>query len=141
MRNCIRNVRRRGEWRVACTRVRACVCSVVNRDYCEAETFNVSCAKTTTTTSTSAGPGSLHEVLLIRHALYGRMKLGRCVLHDYGYVGCYANVTSHLETLCTGNVSCQVHIPDAGLDKANPCPRDLKTYLQVSYECVPGSLT
>ena len=39
-------------------------------EYCNLETFNVSC---------DAG-----EVILIEHALYGRMKKGRCVQNDLG---------------------------------------------------------
>ena len=44
------------------------------RDYCETETFNASCR-----------PG---EVIVIKSAHYGRMRLGRCVKKDLGYIGC-----------------------------------------------------
>jgi Galactose binding lectin domain len=101
-----------------------CFFPVELKEYCEAETFNASCADS--------------QVLLIREALYGRMRLGRCVIHDYGYVGCFADVASHLDALCSGNRTCRIHIPDAELDRANPCPKDFKTYLEVSYECVTG---
>jgi len=103
----------------------ACVQSVEKREYCEAETFVASCPES--------------QVLLIRQALYGRMKLGRCVIHDYGYVGCQADVSTHIDAQCSGNRTCRIHIPDVELDRVNPCPKDFKTYLQVSYECITGS--
>ena len=75
---------------------------------------------------------------MVTDAVYGRMKYGRCVKRDYGYVGCSADVIAHLDSMCSGLASCEVHIPDPALDRANPCPKDLKTYLDVSYECVHG---
>ena len=95
-------------------------------EYCEAETFRAQCL-----------PGA---VVVMRHAQYGRMKEGRCVILDYGYVGCAADVMPHLDTICSGRHSCEVRIPDASLDRADPCPKDLKTYLLASYECVTGKL-
>jgi len=97
---------------------------LVLKEYCEAETFRASCPP-------------LH-VILIRKALYGRMRLGRCVIRDYGYVGCHADILVHMDAQCSGSAMCEVRIPDAVLDRANPCPKDFKTYLEVSYECVPG---
>ena len=64
--------------------------------------------------------------------------MGRCVILNYGYVGCKAEVLPHLDAICSGRPSCEVRIPDASLDSANLCPKDLKTYLQASYECVTG---
>ena len=97
---------------------------IVQSEYCEAETFRASCP--------------LSTVIIIRRALYGRMRLGRCVLRDYGYVGCFADVVTHIDAVCSGRRACSVRIPDAVLDRANPCPKDFKTYLLVSYDCVPG---
>lgn len=45
------------------------------RDFCETETFNASCRQ--------------GEVIVMKSALYGRMRLGRCVRKDLGYIGCY----------------------------------------------------
>ena len=47
--------------------------SVGVRDYCETETFNASCHH--------------GEVIVMKSALYGRMRLGRCVRKDLGYIG------------------------------------------------------
>lgn len=68
------------------------------------------------------------------------MRLGRCVIRDYGYVGCHADILVHMDAQCSGNTACEVRIPDAVLDRTNPCPKDFKTYLEVSYECVPGTV-
>ena len=97
----------------------------VQSEYCEAETFRASCPNST--------------VIVIRRALYGRMRLGRCVLRDYGYVGCFADVVAHMDAICSGRRACSIRIPDAMLDRANPCPKDFKTYLLISYDCVPGA--
>ena len=43
-------------------------------EYCESENFSPECGK--------------QEVVVMEHARYGRMELGRCVETDYGYVGC-----------------------------------------------------
>jgi len=96
----------------------------VQSEYCEAETFRASCPFST--------------LVVVRTALYGRMRLGRCVLRDYGYVGCFADVVRHMDVICSGRRTCSVRIPDAMLDRANPCPKDFKTYLLISYDCVPG---
>jgi hypothetical protein len=44
-----------------------------------------------------------------------------------------------MDAQCSGNAACEVRIPDAVLDRSNPCPKDFKTYLEISYECVPGA--
>ncbi len=45
------------------------------RDYCETELFNATCRT--------------GEVIMMKTAHYGRMRLGRCVRKDLGYIGCY----------------------------------------------------
>jgi len=41
------------------------------------------------------------------------MRLGRCVLRDYGYVGCFADVVAHMDVICSGRRTCSIRIPDA----------------------------
>jgi len=48
-------------------------------DYCDTESFRASC-------------NSQDEVVMIERAVYGRMRLGRCVEMDMGHVGCQSNV-------------------------------------------------
>lgn len=107
-----------------CTKVRLVFVCSVHKDYCEAETFKASC------------PSS--QVVVVRSALYGRMRIGRCVFRSYGHIGCSADVLTHMDVMCSGSTSCDIRIPDTTLDRANTCPKDLKTYLEVSYDCVTG---
>ena len=52
---------------------------VVDQDACQWESYKAECGA--------------DEVVVIEAALYGRMSYGRCVKRDYGYVGCFADVT------------------------------------------------
>ena len=94
-------------------------------DYCDTETFRASCS-------------SQDEVVMIDRAAYGRMRLGRCVETDMGHVGCQADVIQVADRRCSGRTSCEVRVPDAELEKARPCLRELKTYLEITYRCLTG---
>lgn len=71
-------------------------------------------------------------------ARYGRMRLGRCVKNDLGYVGCFTDVLDLVDSRCSGKSQCEFQIPDPELDKLQPCLEDLKSYLEASYRCVKG---
>ena len=94
------------------------------QEYCTNEKFTARCAK--------------DEVILIQKAQYGRMRQGRCITGVYGHtMGCYADVTTHLENLCSGHSNCSVVV--GTLDTvAQPCDLDFKAYLEASYKCVKG---
>ena len=94
-------------------------------EYCQWDVFNASCPR--------------GEVIVMESAQYGRMELGRCLLKDYGYVGCGDSVLPYLDSKCSGRRSCTINIPDRVLDKVLPCPGDLKSYLQASYTCIKGT--
>ena len=93
-------------------------------EFCATETFNASC---------KAG-----QVILMTHAYYGRMRRGRCVTKDYGSLGCAKDVIEKVDARCSGRRQCEIHVPDADLDKTQPCPNDLKPYLDANYKCVTG---
>jgi len=93
--------------------------------YCETETFNATCD----------APG---DVILVTHALYGRMRLSRCTKIDYGHIGCSSDVTELADSRCSGRQACEIAIPDALFAKSQPCPEDLKPYLEVGYTCLTG---
>ena len=76
------------------------------------------------------------HVILLTHALFGRMRVSKCVRVDYGHVGCAVDVMWLLDARCSGRRSCQIAVPDAELAKEDVCPRDLKSYLEVAYRCV-----
>ena len=95
------------------------------REYCQFESFNVTCPE--------------NSVILLKTASYGRMRVGHCVQKQYEGPNqpCKADVLHYLDPRCSGRRSCDVPIPE--LEKiASPCPTDLKSYLEASYECVQG---
>ena len=92
------------------------------KEFCHNEMFAADCP-----------PGTL---ILMTSAVYGRMRLGRCVKTDFGYLGCYVDVIGHVHERCSGRRVCRVPIPDSILDLTIPCNDDLKSYLDASYSCV-----
>ena len=56
----------------------------VIQEYCQWEVFNASCSR--------------GEVIVIQAAQYGRMELGRCLLRDYGYIGCGKSVLTYVDS-------------------------------------------
>lgn len=77
-------------------------------------------------------------MIVIRSARYGRMKIGRCVSADLGYVGCSADVLDLVDALCSGRRSCAVPVPHQALAARSACMHELKLYLEVSYSCLKG---
>lgn len=103
-----------------------CPVGHVFTESCMMETFNASC------------PLTPLSVLLLHSALYGRMRIGRCVTSGFGYIGCKTDVRQYLDSKCSGRRECQIALPDPILFKRQPCPPDLTAYLEVTYACVPG---
>ena len=75
---------------------------------------------------------------MIRTARYGRMRIGRCVKTDFGFVGCYADVADIVATRCSGRRRCSLRVPDPLFEKTTGCNAEFKSYLEVSYTCAPG---
>ena len=71
-------------------------------------------------------------------AMYGRMRIGRCVESDLGYLGCSSDILDLADRKCSGKKTCEIRIPDGDLDKVNTCYKELKVYLEASYRCVRG---
>lgn len=94
------------------------------REYCLTETFKAQC-----------GEG---EVILIAEARFGRIRLGRCLTKNFGYLGCSRDVVAYLDSKCGGRRQCEFSVSDADLVRTKPCPPDLASYLEASYICVPG---
>ena len=100
------------------------VSGVYGGDYCDTEVFRAECAE--------------GEVIIIRKALYGRLKVGRCVEIDMGYIPCFSDVLLAADRRCSGKRVCEIRVPDAEFESTRPCLKELKTYLEASYECVQG---
>ncbi len=96
------------------------------RDYCQFESFDASC--------------DTDEVILMKSARYGRMRVGRCVARDYGYISCAADVLEEMDRRCSGSRKCHFNIPTLR-ETYQPCPKDLTAYLEASYSCVKGTFS
>lgn len=105
-------------------RIRMSVCLYCSIDYCSTESFHAHCPSGT--------------VVLMTSARYGRMRLGRCVRVDFGFIGCSTDVIHILDRHCSGRTECRLRVPDAEMDDTRPCLGDLTRYLEASYECIPG---
>ena len=93
------------------------------KEYCQLENFDASCPD--------------GAVILMKHAEYGRMNLGRCLTRDY-YVGCVADVITQMDQKCSGRRQCHVPVPEHSLLRALACPTDLVAYLDADYTCITG---
>jgi len=101
-------------------------------EYCLLETFRPECWK--------------NEVIVMEEAIYGRRHIGKCIEPEEvegvednpQYLGCHANVLSLLDTKCSGKKQCEVHVPDADLQRTKPCRKGLTLFLEVRYTCVEG---
>lgn len=96
------------------------------REYCETDRFTASCQD--------------DEVIFMERALYGRMRLGRCVKQDLGFIGCYQDVLGLANWKCSGRRHCSILIPDPDFDTTKPCLQELKTFFEASYICLKGEL-
>ena len=94
------------------------------QEFCHLETFNASCPHNT--------------VIVMQSARYGRMKVGRCVKRNLGYVGCAVDVTRYIDAHCSGRQACSLSIIDLAKTEMRPCPDDVTSYLEASYQCLPG---
>lgn len=94
-------------------------------EYCDTEVLRAECSD--------------GEVLVLEKAVYGRMKIGRCVEIPMGNVGCFTDVLRLADRRCSGRRVCELRVPDAEFEASHPCLRELKTYLEASYTCIKGA--
>ena len=94
------------------------------REYCQGEDFMASCNK--------------GEVITMTTAMYGSMKIGRCLEDDYGHLGCAADVMDIADRECSGRKECTIKVPNKDMDSNRKCLRDLARYLEISYRCQKG---
>lgn len=94
------------------------------REFCDWETANATC------------PGR-DELVVVRSARYGRLRLNRCAAKSYGNLGCGADVTAMFASTCSARRSCHVTVISLhGIHTT--CPSDLKAYVELTYDCVKG---
>ncbi len=51
----------------------------------------------------------------------------------------FLNLYSFADQSCSGRVSCDLDVHDF-IKLFHPCPRELSSYLEASYICIPGKL-
>ena len=75
------------------------------------------------------------------NALYGHIKIGRCVDRDLvGHLGCYTDQLAVMDRKCSGKNKCEVSFRDADMEGEFPCElsKALARYLEASYVCQNG---
>ncbi|ESO11577.1 hypothetical protein HELRODRAFT_166585 [Helobdella robusta] len=80
------------------------------------------------------------DIIFVTSAFFGRMRQGPCVQSNFGYLGCFNDVTGHVHRRCSGRQTCSIRLPDSNLLERTkaPCNDDLKSYLEVNFTCVTG---
>ena len=109
-------------WAYVAQEIHLTITPLCSTDYCM-ELFNPSC---------EAG-----SVVIMQHALYGRMSRGECVTTDSG-LGCYNEELQHLDRECSGKQSCEMFIPNQALTSKLTCLQDLSPYLEAAFSCQKG---
>ena len=74
----------------------------------------------------------------MQQAQYGRMKVGRCVPRDLGYIGCASDVREHFDSICTGKRGCRLQVGPVDIPSTQGCIKGLERYLEASFTCVSG---
>ena len=96
-------------------------------EYCTFEVFKANCAP--------------DHVVVMTTAMYGRMRLGRCVTRDYGQLGCGLSVIGVLDRYCSGRRSCEMPPIYTSFKEENlavNCHDDLPLFLLAEYRCING---
>lgn len=75
----------------------------------------------------------------MKHALYGRMKTGRCIKSTENINGCSANELLYFDQKCSGRHACEIFIPDPSLTLKQSCLQGWTSYLEASYVCQKGN--
>ena len=93
-------------------------------EYCAGENFEAKCGE--------------NEVIVVEKASYGRMRIGKCVKRDFGYLGCQADILYHMDGICSGRRQCTlIKIPDQTLRDTRPCS-ELESYIHAAHFCQKG---
>jgi len=104
-------------------------------EFCHLETFRARCHH--------------GDVVVMDTALFGRMRVGRCITSD-AYLtalqqldptslGCSADVLAYMDQVCSGRSSCDVSVASPALYEFRPCPGQLMMYLEATYSCLTGT--
>ena len=59
----------------------------------------------------------------------------------FPFTGCKIDILKYMDTKCSGRITCEVKVSaivDDIPDRSQPCPKDLRNYLEASYTCIKG---
>ena len=100
-------------------------CAGLPNEYCQEDYYDTQCAD--------------NQVILMKFADYGRMRIGKCVKDNYGHLGCSSDVTPVMNALCSGRQKCRFQVFDYDNRlSSSQCPDDIESYLQASHTCQEG---
>ena len=94
-------------------------------EICYGDYFNPSCGS--------------DEILLMQQAQYGRMRIGKCIEEDLGFLGCQVNILNHMDGFCSGKRQCNILITRQNIPTTEGCRKGLEKYLDASFECARGT--
>ena len=94
-------------------------------EFCLDESFVANCAS--------------DEVIVINNALFGRMKVGKCISESLAFfMGCFSNVLTFMEQHCSGRSTCLLPVSSL-IPNFKNCTSQLGSYLEVDYSCLKGN--
>ena len=71
-------------------------------------------------------------------AVFGVIKIGRCVVRDLGHFGCQSEQQAYLDKKCSGRNKCELPVSDETMIAQTPCAEALIPYLEASFICQKG---
>ena len=84
---------------------------------------------------------STGDVIVMTHARFGQMRVGRCLPGDLGYLGCGADVMYMFHERCSGLQGCRVLVGGTEMGERSTCMPGLLQYLEAGYRCRKGKTT
>ena len=86
----------------------------IMQEFCQWESFNATCRQ--------------NEVIMMEHARYGRMSVGRCVNKYFDEVGCKTNVLTFMDSRCSGRRNCVITVASIAMEGFRPCSEELTSF-------------
>ena len=81
-----------------------------------------------------------NKVILATSAVFGRMKIGRCIQEDAGFLGCQNDALPAVDSECSGRKRCEVIVSNKVFRRDVPgaCMSALSGYARIAYTCADG---
>ncbi|ESN93575.1 hypothetical protein HELRODRAFT_180894 [Helobdella robusta] len=97
---------------------------LVEKEYCQWGKLNISCSPS--------------HVIIIESAIYGRVRVGKCIRDLNKVHNCSWNVGELTDWLCSGRVGCYFDVAQFSMWGVQPCSQELTSNLYIQYRCVQG---